>query len=144
MIKSWGKQLRKPFKLITHFPEISVIFPTSCCLCSCVVHNVIPVWLCHIFLLGLACNHAISLCLYSGVIFFPLEPKKQKKKNRLISGYAWTRSLLTFDVVIHCARSICFVRNIFPCVSKVHYKAVKLQNKNECSSSWNPLGERAN
>lgn len=45
--QSWDKQLTKPFKLITHFPEIPLIFIAV----VFVAHNVIPVSLHHTFLL---------------------------------------------------------------------------------------------
>ena len=58
MWQSWEKQLTKPFKLITHFPDFLLSFPTGRSLPSLwsVVQNLIPIhYITPQFLLGYAC-----------------------------------------------------------------------------------------
>ena len=48
--------------------------------------------------------------------------------------YNWT-----LDMIVHCTKSMCFIRSIFACVNGVYFKT-----ENEHSSSWNTLGEKMN
>ena len=42
-------------------------------------------------------------------------------------------------MIVHCAKSTCFVRSVFACVRVVYYKTEESGMENEHSSSWNPL-----
>ena len=66
----------------------------------------------------------------------------QEKKALNPHWFCFDRPLnWTFDMIIYCAQSMCFVRSIFACVSGVYYKTeesgMELNIKNEiCGIHW--------